>query len=155
MRLDNKDRKIIAQLQANSQATVQELAEQVGLSASASWRRVKALEDAGVITGYTVRLDRHLAGFGLCALVHVSLERHEAHFLDAFVKRVLERPEVLECYATTGESDYHLRVVTRDIDAYNDFLDAFMFKLPGVSHIRTNIVLKEIKAESELPILNN
>ena len=153
--LDVKDRKLLAELQANSQATVQELAERVGLSASACWRRVKVLEESGVIARYTVLLDRHLAGFGLCALVHVSLERHEEHFLDAFVSRVLERPEVLECYATTGESDYYLRVVAKDIDAYNEFLDAFLFKLPGVSHVRTNIVLKEIKVESKLPILNS
>jgi len=84
--------------------------------------------------------------------VHVSLARHERKNVDQFIREVLRHPEVLECFATSGEADFHLRVVVRDIDAYNEFLDSFIFKLPGVSQVRSNIVLKEIKADTALPL---
>ena len=90
------------------------------------------------------------AGFGLASMVHISLARHEQKHVDNFVREVLRHPEVLECFATSGEADFHLRVVVEDIDAYNKFLDDFIFKLPGVSQVRSNIVLKEIKADTAL-----
>ena len=85
-------------------------------------------------------------------MVHVSLARHEESNVDHFVREVLRHPEVLECFATSGEADFHLRVVVEDIDAYNRFLDEFVFRLPGVSQVRSNIVLKEIKADTALPL---
>lgn len=112
---------------------------------------MQALERAGVITGYAARIDRRQAGFGFCAIVQISLQRHEAGNVQAFIRRVLDRPEVQECCATSGEADYHLRVVAKDVEAYDRFLEAFLLKLPGVLHVRSNIVLKEIKAGSALP----
>jgi Lrp/AsnC family leucine-responsive transcriptional regulator len=93
---------------------------------------------------------REKTGLRFQAIVHVSLMRHEAMHLETFIARVAARPEVLECFATTGEADYHLRVICRDKDAYNDFLDSFLFRLPGLAHVRTNLVLKEIKATTRL-----
>ena len=90
-------------------------------------------------------------GFATSAILHVSLERHDATFVDQFVAQVSKRSEVLECFATTGDADYHLRVVVRDMQAYNDFLDNFMFRLPGIRHVRTNMILKEIKTGVALP----
>jgi DNA-binding Lrp family transcriptional regulator len=81
----------------------------------------------------------------------VSLARHEHRNVDNFVREVERHPEILECYATSGEADFHLRVVVEDMDAYNRFLDEFIFRLPGVSQVRSNIVLKEIKADTALP----
>ena len=83
--------------------------------------------------------------------MHVSLARHEQKHVDNFIREVSHHPEILECFATSGEADFHLRVVVEDIDAYNVFLDDFIFKLPGVSQVRSNIVLKEIKADTALP----
>ncbi len=121
------------------------------MSTSACWRRVRALEEAGIIRGYSALLDRERAGFATSAILHVSLERHDAKFVDEFVAQVSRRSEVLECFATTGDADYHLRVVVRDMKAYNDFLDTFMFRLPGIRYVRTNMILKEIKTAVALP----
>ena len=89
--------------------------------------------------------------FDFSAIVHVTLARHEQESVERFIKEVQRQPEVLECFATSGEADFHLRVVAEDIDAYNAFLDDFIFRLPGVSQVRSNIVLKEIKADTALP----
>lgn len=149
--LELKDRRILAELQLDSRLTMQELAERVGMSSSACWRRVKALQEEGVIDRYAVIVDTRKAGFGLSSIVHVSLARHKQQDVDIFICEVLKHPEVLECFATSGEADFHLRVVVEDIDAYNEFLDDFIFRLPGVSQVRSNIVLKEIKSDTALP----
>jgi len=139
------------ELQRDSRLTMQELAQKVGMSSSACWRRVKRLEEDGVIDRYAVIANTRKAGFGLSSMVHISLARHEQKHVENFIREVLRHPEVLECFATSGEADFHLRVVVEDIDAYNVFLDDFVFKLPGVSQVRSNIVLKEIKADTALP----
>jgi DNA-binding Lrp family transcriptional regulator len=131
---------------------MQELGDRVGMSSSATWRRVRALEDSGVIDRYAVIVNAKKAGFGLASVVQVSLARHEQSNVDQFIREVLQHPEVLECFATSGEADFHLRVVVENIDEYNRFLDEFIFKLPGVSQVRSNIVLKEIKADTALPL---
>ena len=151
-RLERQDRRILAELQQDSRLTMQELAERVGMSSSAAWRRVKSLEAAGIIDRYAVIVNPKKAGFGLSSMVQVSLARHEQANVELFIREVLRHPEVLECFATSGEADFHLRVVVQDIDAYNTFLDDFIFKLPGVSQVRSNIVLKEIKADTALPL---
>jgi len=149
--IEKQDEHILAQLQKEGRTTNQQLAEDVGMSTSACWRRVRVLEEAGVITGYSALVDREKAGFTTSAVLHVSLERHDAKFVDEFVSRVTARAEVLECFATTGDADYHLRVVVRDMKAYNEFLDHFMFRLPGIRYVRTNVILKEIKTSVALP----
>jgi DNA-binding Lrp family transcriptional regulator len=123
----------------------------VGMSTSATWRRVRSLEESGIIDRYAAIVNPKKSGFGLASMVHVSLARHEQKNVEHFVREVRKHPEVLECFATSGEADFHLRVVVEDIDAYNLFLDEFIFKLPGVSQVRSNIVLKEIKADTALP----
>lgn len=149
--LSARDRQILHELQRDGRITTQELAKKVGMSPSACWRRVRALEDAGVIDRYTVICDPRRSGFGLSSMTLVSLVRHEQKNVEKFVREVQRHPEVLECFATSGEADYHLRVVAEDIDAYNRFLDDFILRLPGVSQVRSNIVLKEIKADTALP----
>jgi len=149
--LGPRDRRILAELQRDSRMTTQELADKVGMSSSATWRRVRSLEGAGIIDRYAVIVNPKKAGFGLASMVQVTLARHEQANVEHFIREVLQHPEVLECFATSGEADFHLRVVVEDIDAYNRFLDDFIFKLPGVSQVRSNIVLKEIKADTALP----
>jgi DNA-binding Lrp family transcriptional regulator len=149
--LTRQDKLLLRALQQDSRQTMQQLAERVGMSSSACWRRVRALEEAGVIDRYAALLNARRAGFGFSSMTLVSLARHEKKNVETFVREVLQHPEVLECFATSGEADFHLRVVVEDIDAYNKFLDDFIFRLPGVSQVRSNIVLKEIKADTALP----
>jgi DNA-binding Lrp family transcriptional regulator len=149
--LDRKDRAILAALQQDSRITMQALGQLAGMSSSACWRRVRALEESGVIDRYAVLVNPRKAGFGLSSMTLVSLARHEEKNVENFVTEVLRHPEVLECFATSGEADFHLRVVVEDMNAYNRFLDDFIFRLPGVSQVRSNIVLKEIKADTALP----
>ena len=150
--LSRKDRAILALLQRDSRLTMQQLADKVGMSSSACWRRVRALEESGVIDRYAVIVDPGKAGFALSSMTLVSLARHEERSVENFVTEVMRHPEVLECFATSGEADFHLRVVVEDIDAYNKFLDDFIFRIPGVSQVRSNIVLKAIKADTALPL---
>lgn len=150
--LTAKDRRILNELQRDSRITMQDLAAKAGMSTSACWRRVRALEDAGVIERYAVIVNPRRAGFALSFMTLVSLARHEEKNVENFVREVRQHPEVLECFATSGEADYHLRVVVEDIDAYNRFLDDFILKLPGVSQVHSNIILKEIKADTALPL---
>jgi Lrp/AsnC family leucine-responsive transcriptional regulator len=149
--IDPLDGRLLQQLQHDSRQSNQQLADSVGMSSSACWRRVASLEAAGVIARYTALVDREKAGFSMSAILHVSLDRHDEKFVSEFVVRVRRRPEVLECFATTGDADYHLRVVVSDMAAYNRFLDDFMFKIPGIRHVRTNVILKEIKYDVALP----
>ena len=150
--VSKKDRAILAELQRDARLTMQQLAEKVGMSSSACWRRVRSLEESGVIDRYAVIVNPAKAGFALSSMTLVSLARHEERSVENFVTEVLRHPEVLECFATSGEADFHLRVVVEDIDAYNKFLDDFIFRIPGVSQVRSNIVLKEIKADTALPL---
>ena len=149
--IDPLDGRLLLQLQQDSRQSNQQLADRLGMSTSACWRRVASLEAAGVVARYTALVDREKAGFSMSAILHVALDRHDEKFVSEFVGRVRKRPEVLECFATTGDADYHLRVVVSDMAAYNRFLDDFMFKIPGIRHVRTNVILKEIKYDVSLP----
>jgi Lrp/AsnC family leucine-responsive transcriptional regulator len=149
--IDPLDGRLLLHLQKDSRQSNQQLADSVNMSSSACWRRVAALEAEGVITRYTALVDREKAGFSMSAILHVSLDRHDEKFVSQFITRVRKRPEVLECFATTGDADFHLRVVVSDMAAYNRFLDDFMFKIPGIRHVRTNVILKEIKYDVALP----
>ena len=149
--IDPLDGRLLLQLQQDSRQSNQQLADSVGMSTSACWRKVAALETSGVIARYTALVDREKAGFAMSAIVHVSLDRHDEQFVSQFVLRVQRRAEVLECFATTGDADYHLKVVVADMAAYNRFLDDFLFRIPGVRHVRTNVILKEIKYDVTLP----
>lgn len=149
--LGRQDRAILRELQQDSRLSMQELAEKVGMSSSACWRRIRTLEADGIIDRFAVIVNPRKAGFTLSSMTLVSLARHEQQHVDNFVREVQRHPEVLECFATSGEADYHLRVVVEDMDAYNRFLDDFILKLPGVLQVRSNIILKEIKLDTALP----
>lgn len=150
--MDRIDLKILQTLQRDGKISNQSLSEVVGISAAASWRRVKALEDSGVIQRYAALLDRKQVNLGLCAFIHVTLARHVTENTVSFEEAVRERPEVMECFVTTGDADFILRVVTESIDTLDRFLEDFMFGLPQISQIKSNIALREIKLETALPI---
>lgn len=146
MDLDDRDRQILTLLQRDSRMSNADLAEAVGMSASALWRKVRALEDAGVIQGHTIRVSPEAMGLGFQAIVHIELMRHNPEGIQDFIRAVKACPEVTECYATTGRADYHLRVMCQDLAAYNHFLDEVLFQMPAVSSAQTNVVLKSVKS---------
>ena len=143
--LGGRDQRILMLLQKDSRMSNAELAETVGMSASALWRRVRALEEAGIIERYGAIVNPPALGLGFEAIVHVHLTRHDPEKIVEFIRAIETSKEVQECYATTGQADYHLRVLCRDLAAYNDFLEAFLFRLPAVASAQTNVVLRPVK----------
>ena len=150
--LDAASVKILAELQKNGRISSNELAEKIGMSASPCWRRQKDLEDHGYIVRYTALLDRRKLGLSVVCLLHVSLLRHAEGVVEQFEETMRLRPEVVECYETTGSSDYMVKVIVADMDAYHDFLHNVLVKLGGVSQVNTSVVLREVKYETAMPL---
>ena len=142
---DEIDRRIVAALRRDSRISNADLAAQVGLSPSSCWRRTRALEERGAIRRYTIALDDAAIGLTFKAIVHVQMTRHDQGLVKEFIRMIGTKDEVRACYATTGTSDYHLHVVCRDLDAYNRFLEDFLFRIPAVASAQTNLVLRTIK----------
>jgi len=149
---DSHDMKILCELQSDGRISNQALAENVGLSAAACWRRVKALEERGVIEGYTALINPKTAGFGLCVLLMVQLTRHNNEVAEQFERAVRDWPEVRQSYALSGSADYFLRVIVADMESYDRFLKEKFFNLNGVSHVTSNFTLHAIKNESGVPL---
>ena len=152
MDLDRIDQKIIRLLEDNSRLSFAELAEQVGLSKTPCWKRVKEMESAGIIRGYTALVDREKVGLSLCVLAEVNLTRHNEDDVRRFEQAVAAEPSIVSCYATTGQADYVIKVLVPDIKRYESFLHETLFRMPGVTHVRSSVVLKEVKSESRLPL---
>ncbi|HEY0824038.1 MAG TPA: Lrp/AsnC family transcriptional regulator [Ramlibacter sp.] len=150
--LDRHDVLLLTELQRDSRQTVQQLAATVGLSSTPCWKRVKEMEAAGIIRGYTALVDREKVGLSLCVLAEVNLTRHNEDDVRRFEKAVADAPQIVSCYATTGQADYVIKVLVPDIKSYEAFLHETAFKLPGVTHVRSSVVLKEVKAETRLPL---
>lgn len=145
MNISEQDQKLLTSLQQNGQMSNQALAEKVGMSASACWRRVRALEESGIIKRYAAVIDHRKAGVEFHAIVLISLERQNRKHVTQFIEAITARPEIIECLAATGDADFHLRVACIDQQAFNHLLDDFLFELPSVSRIQTHLILKEIK----------
>ena len=150
--IDVTDRRILGVLQEDGRLSNQDIAARVGLSPAACWRRIRALEERGVIRRYAAQLDRRALALDLCVFVHVSLSRHEARNVGRFEKAITQRPEVLECHATTGDADFLLKIVVQDIRSYDRFLEQFLFGLPGIAQVRSSIALREVKSGTALPL---
>jgi Lrp/AsnC family transcriptional regulator, leucine-responsive regulatory protein len=150
--LDRHDVLLLSELQRDSRQTVQQLAAAAGLSATPAWKRVKEMESAGIIRGYTALVDREKVGLALAILAEVNLTRHNEDDVRRFEQAVAASPQSVSCYATTGQADYVLKVLVPDIKSYEAFLHETAFKLPGVTHVRSSVVLKEVKAETRLPL---
>jgi Lrp/AsnC family transcriptional regulator, leucine-responsive regulatory protein len=150
--LDAIDRRILAELQENARVSNVDLAKRVGLSTSPCLRRVRELEESGVIRRYVTLLDPARLGLGVSVFVQVSLERQIEAALEAFEGAVLRRPEVVECYLMTGDADYLLRIVTRDLGAYERFLKDHLTRVPGVRSIKSSFALKQVVYRTSLPM---
>ncbi|TPM98668.1 Lrp/AsnC family transcriptional regulator [Mesorhizobium sp. B2-1-5] len=152
IRLDDIDRKIIAALQIDGRMTAQQLADQVGLSASPCARRVRMLEDRGVITGYAALIDQDLVDLPISVFASIRLERQRENELERFNTAIGRWPEVVDCYLMTGQRDYLLRIVVRDLQAYDRFLKEKLTRLDGVASIESSFALAQIKRSNRLPI---
>ncbi len=150
--LDRYERSILIALQADGRLTNQDLARQVGLSPSACWRRVKRLEDTGVIQRYAAILDPEKVGIGETVFAHVSMARHSKTSSVQFAELMREQPEVMECFFTTGAADILLRVATPSVAAYDRFLEDVIFNASGVSQVHSDFALRMIKFETALPL---
>lgn len=153
MELDRYDRRILEVLQQDGRISNQELADRIGLSASPCLRRVRALEEAGLIVGYRALLDAKALGLSLLALIHISMDRHTPERFANFEARIAALPEVLECLLITGQdADYQLKVVVADMDAYQELLLNRITRIPGVTGVHSSFVLRRVIDKTALPV---
>ena len=150
--LDAHSLKILFELQRDARQTVQQISDAVGLSATPCWKRIKEMEAAGVIRGYTAVIDREKVGLNVSVVTEVNLDRHGEAQVQRFEEMIAASPQIVRCVAATGPADYILTVLVPDIKHYERFLHDTIFKLPGVTHVRSSIVLREVKSETALPI---
>jgi Lrp/AsnC family leucine-responsive transcriptional regulator len=151
--MDKFDRQILEILQHDGRINNQELADRIGLSPSPCLRRVRALEEAGLITGYRAMVDARKLGLTLMALIHISMDRHTPERFANFEATVAVLPEVLECLLITGQdADYQVKVVVRDMDHYQSLLLEKITRIEGVSGVHSSFVLRRIVDRSALPV---
>jgi Lrp/AsnC family leucine-responsive transcriptional regulator len=154
VKLDRYDRGILELLQREGRLSNQELAERIGLSPSPCLRRVRALEESGLISGYRALLDAKKLGLSLMALIHISMDRHTPERFDNFEQRIRDLPEVLECLLVTGhDADYQLKVVVHDMEAYQALLLNKITRIDGVSGVHSSFVLRRVVDRTELPLV--
>lgn len=150
--LDSIDRKLLAALQENGRLTATELADRVGLTTSPCLRRLRLLEDAGIIRGYTALLDQKRLGLPVSVFVSIKLERQQEDALQKFEAAIRRCPEVLECYLMTGPRDYLLRVVARDLMDYERFVKDTLTRIDGIANIESSFALGQVKHSHALPL---
>lgn len=153
-KLDRFDRKILETLQANGRLPNIDLAADIGLSPSPCSRRVRLLEESGVIKGYSAVLDQEKVGLGLTVFVGIKVERHREKEAEAFREAVSVLPEVVMAHLVSGESDFLLQVVVPDLRAYENFLTNTLLKLPGIRDIRSNFAIQTVKPQTPLPLIH-
>ena len=152
MELDSYDRRILEIMQSDGRLSNQELAERIGLSPSPCLRRVRALEEAGVISGYRAQVDARKLGLTLMALLHISMDKHTPERFANFEQKIAALPEVIECLLVTGqEADYQLKVIVRDMDAYQDLLLNRITRIEGVTGVHTSFVLRRALDKAPMP----
>jgi Lrp/AsnC family leucine-responsive transcriptional regulator len=149
--MDAIDRKILSVLQKNARASLQEVGQSVGLSTSPCWERIRKMEQAGVIEGYTVRINAQQLGLQDTVLVQVTLDSHSDNTLDKFGETLAAIPEVVEAYLVSGEYDYLLRVAVKDTRDYERLLRERLYKIKGIRHSKSSFVLRTLK-KADLPI---
>jgi len=152
MTLDKTEIKILQLLQDDARMTNQVLAEKAGMSTSPCWRKVRRLEEEGIIQGYRAVLDRKKIGLGVMVFVRVVIDSHSEAEARKFDEEVSALEEVVSCYSIGGDADFLLQVVARDLDSYADFAMWVIRRLPGIKEMQSMFVLKEIKPLATLPI---
>jgi len=153
MELDRTDKRILKELQANGRISNQELADRVGLSPSPCLRRVKQLEEDGIIEGYVGMVNASKLGLKMMALIQIRMDRHTPERFDEIEKTLRDYPQVMECILITGQTaDYQVKVIVKDMEEYQDFLLNKITPLPGVSDVHSSFVLRQVIYKTALPI---
>jgi len=150
--LDELDRRILGELQQDARLTNRELSERVGLSPAPCWRRVKRLEESGVVVRHATLLDPEAVGLPVTAYLHVALDDHHAQTVKRFDELIQRLPEVLECYSMSGQTDYLLKVVAAGMSEYEAFLSRNLLPVAAVRSVNTSFVLKRKKLTTVLPL---
>jgi Lrp/AsnC family transcriptional regulator, leucine-responsive regulatory protein len=149
--MDRIDQKILRHLQGDARASLQDISKAVGLSPSPCWERIRKMEAAGVIEGYTVRINPQAIGLNETVLVQVTLDSHSENTLERFGETLAAIPEVIECFLVSGEYDYLLRIAVRDTRDYERLLREKLYKIKGIRHSKSNFVLRTLK-KADLPV---
>lgn len=152
MKLTRADLRLLAALQRDATRSQSELAEIAGMSRTSCWRRIREFEEAGLIERQVVLLNPKQAGFTIEVLVLVAMTEHTEKNRESFERHVSMLPEVMECFSVSGERDYLLQVVARDMDSYNDFLNAQILRHPAVQSASSTFVLRRVKYSTALPL---
>ena len=152
MELSDQEKAILGEIQRDSSVALAELAERTGMAQSTAWRRLQELEKAGVIRARVALLDPAKVGAKLAVLAAIRLTDHSAASVDGFVRLVRSHPEILECHAVSGNSDYFIKVRVADVEAYEAFMTHNLLRSPFVQSVTSSFVLKEIKSTTELPL---
>ena len=150
--LDSTDRQLLDALQQDARTTVADLAQRVSLSASPCWRRVRQLEETGVIEGYHAHLSRLKLGYGVTGFVHLQMANHMPDIMSAFEREVVALPQILSCHNLSGHYDYLIEAVAPDLEAFSQLVRVKIRSLPGVKEISTSFSLKEVKHGGTLPV---
>lgn len=151
--LDRYGKRILTLLQADGRMSNQDLADAIGLSPSPCLRRVKALEEAGLITGYRALVDAKKLGYSLMALIYISMDQHTPERFASFESGIAAIPEVLECLLITGQqADYQLKVIVADMDGYQNLLLNKITRIKGVTGVHTSFVLRRVVDKTEVPV---
>ncbi len=150
--LDDFDRKILRTLQENADYSMAELGEKVGLSHTPCWRRIKRLEAEGIIKGKVTLLDPRKLDLSVTVYAYIIIQSHNEESLNAFESAVHEVPEIVECYSTSGEKDYVLRLVVNNVEHYERLLKQSLVHLPNVASVNSTFALKQVKYTTELPL---
>lgn len=150
--IDATDRAILRELQNDGRLSNAKLSEQLALSETPCWRRLKRLEAEGFIQGYQANLNRTKLGFGVVAFVQVTLGNHAGEIPLRFEELVADMPEILSCHNVTGDCDYMMQVVAEDLEAYGAFVRDRLRNLPGVASLQSNLSLQEVKTSTALPV---
>ena len=150
--LDKFDWLILKELQRDGRLSNAELAQRVGLSAAPCWRRVRALEQAGYITGYRAVIDRHKVGLDVLAFVRLDAERNRGDLTREMEMAIRKIPEVIACHYISGTGTFELQVVARDLDAFSTFAREVLLNLPNVKDLHTSFSLGEVKSGGALPL---
>lgn len=150
--LDKFDVRILQALQENADYSMHEIGERVGLSHTPCWRRVKKLEQSGWVKKRIALLDANALNLSVSVHAYITIKSHDKHSLNAFEQAVQDIPEIVECYSTTGDKDYLLRVIVSNVDSYEQLLKKQRVHLPKVASINSTFALKQVNYTTELPL---
>ena len=153
MELDRFDRMILQVLQEDGRISNQDLADRIGLSPSPCLRRVRALEESGIVTGYRALLNAKALGYSLMALIYISMDKHTPERFEHFEKEITQIPEVLECLLVTGQdADYQIKLIVKDMDAFQELLLNRITRIQGVTGVHSSFVLRRVVDKTAVPV---